>query len=53
MSTCWALLAAEARGLGAVALTSFDDEVIDVFSPRAAEASYMFVTVFGARRRQT
>jgi SagB-type dehydrogenase family enzyme len=46
-------LAAEALGLGAVALTSFDDEVIDVFSPRAAEASYMFITVFGRRRRPT
>jgi SagB-type dehydrogenase family enzyme len=45
-------LAAEALGLGAVALTAFDDEVIDFFSPRAAEASFMFVMVFGARRRR-
>jgi SagB-type dehydrogenase family enzyme len=45
-------LAAQAMGLGAVASTSFDDEVVDFFSPRAANASYMFVTVFGARRRR-
>jgi SagB-type dehydrogenase family enzyme len=44
-------LAAEALGLGAVGSTSFDDEVINVFSPRAAAASYMFITVFGRRRR--
>jgi hypothetical protein len=48
----WLHLAAESLGLGAVASTSFDDEVIDVFSPRAADAGYMFVTVFGARRRR-
>jgi SagB-type dehydrogenase family enzyme len=46
-------LAAQALGLGAVGSTSFDDEVVDFFSPRAAGASYMFVTVFGARRRRT
>jgi SagB-type dehydrogenase family enzyme len=45
-------LAAEALGLGAVGSTSFDDEVVDFFSPRAAGASYMFITVFGARRRR-
>jgi SagB-type dehydrogenase family enzyme len=45
-------LAAQALGLGAVGSTSFDDEVIDLFSPRAAVASYMFITVFGARRRK-
>jgi nitroreductase len=45
-------LVAEALGLGAVGSTSFDDEVVDFFSPRAADASYMFITVFGARRRR-
>jgi SagB-type dehydrogenase family enzyme len=45
-------LAAQALGLGAVGSTSFDDEVVDFFSPRAANASYMFITVFGARRRR-
>jgi SagB-type dehydrogenase family enzyme len=44
-------LAALARGVGAVGLTSFDDEVIDFFSPRAAGASYLFITAFGKRRR--
>jgi SagB-type dehydrogenase family enzyme len=43
-------LACHALGLGAVGSTSFDDEVIEFFSPRAAGASYMFVTVFGAKR---
>jgi len=45
-------LAAHALGLGAVGSTSFDDEVVDFFSPRAAGASFMFVLVFGARRRR-
>jgi SagB-type dehydrogenase family enzyme len=45
-------LAAHALGLGAVGSTSFDDEVTDFFSPPAAGASFMFVTVFGARRRR-
>jgi hypothetical protein len=40
-------------GLGAVGSTSFDDEVVDFFSPRAAGASFLFVTVFGAKRRRT
>jgi SagB-type dehydrogenase family enzyme len=46
-------LAAHAVGLGAVGSTSFDDEVVDFFSPRAAGASFLFVTVFGAKRRRT
>jgi hypothetical protein len=46
-------LAAQALGLGAVGSTSFDDEVVDFFSPRAANASYMLITVFGARRRHS
>jgi SagB-type dehydrogenase family enzyme len=43
-------LGAHALGLGAVGSTSFDDEVIELFSPEAAGASYMFVVVFGKRR---
>jgi SagB-type dehydrogenase family enzyme len=45
-------LAAHAVGLRAVGSTSLDDEVVEFFSPRAAADSYMFVTVFGLRRRQ-
>lgn len=44
-------LGTHALGLGAVGSTSFDDEVVDFFSPSAAGASYMFVVVFGKRRR--
>jgi SagB-type dehydrogenase family enzyme len=43
-------LATRAFGLGAVALTAFDDEVVDFFSPHAAGKSYLFVAVFGKRR---
>jgi len=43
-------LAAHALGLGAVGSTSFDDEVVDFFSPSATGASYMFVTVFGSKQ---
>ncbi len=43
-------LAAHAVGLRAVGSTSFDDEVVEFFSPHAAGKSYMFVTVFGKRR---
>lgn len=39
-----------ALGLGAVGSTSLDDEVVDFFSPHAADKSYMFVTVFGKRQ---
>jgi hypothetical protein len=45
-------LAAHALGLGAVGLTSLDDEVIRFFSPHAAGKSYMFVIVFGTRRKR-
>lgn len=45
-------LATHALGLGAVGSTSLDDEVIALFSPHAAGKSYMFVTVFGQRRRR-
>jgi SagB-type dehydrogenase family enzyme len=44
-------LAAHALGLGAVGSTSFDDEVTAYFSPHAAGKSFMFVAVFGVRRR--
>jgi SagB-type dehydrogenase family enzyme len=44
-------LGAHALRLGAVGSTSFDDEVVEFFSPRAAGTHYMFVTVFGRRRR--
>jgi SagB-type dehydrogenase family enzyme len=43
-------LAAHALGLGTVGSTSFDDEVIEFFAPRASAMSYMFVAVFGIRR---
>jgi SagB-type dehydrogenase family enzyme len=43
-------IAAHALGLRAVGSTSFDDEVVEFFSPHTASASYMFVTVFGKRR---
>jgi hypothetical protein len=39
-------LGTHALGLGAVGSTSFDDEVVEFFSPRAAGV----VTVFGRRR---
>jgi SagB-type dehydrogenase family enzyme len=44
-------LGTHALGLGAVGSTSFDDEVVEFFSPHAAGNDYMFVTVFGKRRR--
>src|SRR5215207_1139938 len=44
-------LAAHALGLGAVGSTSFDDEVTAHFSPHAAGKSFMFIAVFGPRRR--
>jgi hypothetical protein len=37
--------------MGAAGSTSFDDEVAEFFSPRAVGTHYMFVTVFGRRRR--
>jgi SagB-type dehydrogenase family enzyme len=43
-------LAVHALGLGAVGLTSFDDEVVEFLSPHAADSSYMFIAAFGARR---
>jgi SagB-type dehydrogenase family enzyme len=46
-------LAAHALGLGAVGSTSVDEEVIRLFSPHASDKSYMFVVVFGLRRKRT
>ena len=46
-------LAAHALGLGAVGSTSFDDEVTAHFSPHAADKSFMFIAVFGVRRRSS
>jgi SagB-type dehydrogenase family enzyme len=44
-------LGTHALGLGAVGSTSFDDEVVEFFSPQASGSSYMFIVVFGKRRR--
>lgn len=44
-------LAAHALGLGAVGSTSVDDEVIELFSPHAAAKQFMFVAVFGLKRK--
>ena len=44
-------LAAHTLGLGAVGSTSLDDEVTGFFSPHAAAKGYMFIVVFGRRRR--
>ncbi|WP_214403407.1 SagB/ThcOx family dehydrogenase [Pseudonocardia lacus] len=45
-------LGTHALGLGAVGSTSFDDEVVDFLAPDVVGAAYMFVTVFGRRRRR-
>lgn len=44
-------LAAHALGLGAVGSTSYDDLAIDYFSPHAAGKSFMFIAVFGNKRK--
>jgi SagB-type dehydrogenase family enzyme len=44
-------LAAHALGLGAVGSTSYDDDVTAYFSPHAAGKSFMFIAVFGHKRR--
>jgi SagB-type dehydrogenase family enzyme len=41
---------AHALGLGAAGSGSFDDEVIEFFSPHAAGKSYLFVQTFGLKR---
>ena len=43
-------LAAYAQGLGATGLTFFDDDVIETFSPHAAEKSVMFLLALGYSR---
>jgi SagB-type dehydrogenase family enzyme len=45
-------LGTHALGLGAVGSTSLDSEVVEFFTPGESVASYLFVTVFGKRRRQ-
>jgi hypothetical protein len=44
-------LGTHALGLGAVGSTSLDDEVVEFFTPGEAGSAYLFVTVFGKRRR--
>ncbi len=46
-------LGTHAFGLGTVGSTSFDQEVVEFFTPGTSRASYMFVVVFGKRRRRT
>jgi SagB-type dehydrogenase family enzyme len=46
-------LGTHAVGLGAVGSTSFDNEVVGFFTPDSTSAAYMFVVVFGKRRRRT
>ncbi|MFP5370714.1 MAG: SagB/ThcOx family dehydrogenase, partial [Actinomycetes bacterium] len=46
-------LGTHALGVGAVGSTSLDDEVVEFFTPGSARASYMFVVVFGKRRRRS
>jgi hypothetical protein len=44
-------LAAHALGLGAVGSGSPDDELTAFFSPHAAGKDYLFVAVFGVKRK--
>ena len=44
-------LAAHALGLGAVGSTAYDDEVTAFFAPPGKRLEFMFVAVFGAKRR--
>jgi SagB-type dehydrogenase family enzyme len=46
-------LGTHSLGLGAVGSTSFDDEVVEFFTPGSNQADYMFVLVFGKRKRKT
>ncbi len=46
-------LAAHALGLGAVGSTSPDDDVAAFFSPTATGKDFLFVAVFGVRRKPT
>src|SRR5262249_3164039 len=45
-------LAVNALDLGGVGSTSYDEEVVDFFSPHARAKAYLFVTVAGPRRRR-
>jgi hypothetical protein len=44
-------LATHAVGLRGLDLTALDDEAVEFFAADAARTSYLFVSVFGARRR--
>lgn len=46
-------LGTHALGLGAVGSTSFDDEVVEFLTPGRDEMAYLFVFVFGKRRRKS
>jgi SagB-type dehydrogenase family enzyme len=46
-------LAAHALGLGAVGSVSPDDEVVAFFGPHAAGKEFLFVAVFGVKRKST
>lgn len=45
-------LGTHAVGLGAVGSTSFDDEVVEFLTPDREQMAYLFVFVFGKRRRK-
>ena len=45
-------LGTHAVGLGAVGSTSFDDEVVEFLTPGREQMAYLFVFVFGKRRRK-
>jgi nitroreductase len=42
-----------ALGLGAVGSTSFDSEVVEFLAPDSPGAAYLFITVFGKRKKQS
>ncbi len=42
-----------ALGLGAVGSTSFDNEVVEFLAPDSPSAAYLFITVFGKRKKQS
>jgi nitroreductase len=46
-------LGTHALGLGAVGSTSFDDEVVEFLTPSREQMAYLFIFVFGKRRRKS
>lgn len=46
-------LAAHAVGLRAIAQTSLDNEIIELFSPHATGKSYLFALIFGILRKRS